>query len=116
MSQTATLTGAGDPLQIPIIPPTPSLFAILRASPLIGRLFTEGEGARGQPGRVILSNGLWQARFGGRPAAVGHLLQLDDKPCVIVGAMPREFAFPDREARGGAAGSVPRGVPERRTL
>src|SRR3989442_10104621 len=112
LTQTATLTGAGDSVRVPIIPTTPSLFAILRASPLIGRLFTEGEGARGQPGRVILSYGLWQERFGGRPEIVGHLLQLDDKPCVIVGVMPREFAFPDREARAWTAWSVPPVVTE----
>ena len=30
---------------------TPSLFPMLRVRPLIGRLFRDGEGARGQPGR-----------------------------------------------------------------
>src|SRR5437762_2751779 len=49
LTQTATLTGAGDPVRVPIIPTTPSLFTILRVRPLIGRLFHEGEGARGQP-------------------------------------------------------------------
>ena len=44
-TETATLTGAGDPVRVPIIPTTPSLFAILRVRPLIGRLFHEGEGA-----------------------------------------------------------------------
>ena len=73
LTQTATLTGAGDPCAVPIIPTTPSLFPILRVRPLIGRLFREGEGARGQPGVVILSYGLWQERFGGRPEIVGHV-------------------------------------------
>lgn len=107
LTQTATLTGAGDPVRVPIIPTTPSLFPILRIRPLIGRLFNEGEGAPDQPGLVILSYGLWQERFGGRPEIVGHLLQLDDKPYTIVGVMPREFAFPDREARAWTAWSVP---------
>lgn len=72
LTQTGTLTGAGDPVRVPIIPTTPSLFAILRVRPLIGRLFNEGEGARGQPGLVILSYGLWQERFGRRPEIVGQ--------------------------------------------
>jgi hypothetical protein len=105
LTQTATLTGAGDPVRVPIIPTTPSLFRILRVRPLIGRLFTEGEGARDQPGLVILSYGLWQERFGGRPEILGHLLQFDDKPYTVVGVMPREFTFPDRETRAWTAWS-----------
>src|SRR6476661_3234563 len=62
LTQTATLTGAGDPVRVPIIPTTPSLFAMLRVRPLLGRLFVEGEGDRDKPGVVILSYGLWQER------------------------------------------------------
>jgi putative ABC transport system permease protein len=107
LTQTGTLTGAGDPVRVPIIPTTPGLFPILKVRPLLGRLFHEGEGASGQPGLVILSYGLWQERFGGRPEIVGQLVRLDDKPYTIVGVMPREFAFPDREARAWTAWSVP---------
>jgi putative ABC transport system permease protein len=107
LTQTATLTGAGDPERLPILPTTPSLFPMLRVRPLIGRLFKEGEGSRGQPGLVILSYGLWQERLGGRPEIVGNLLHFDGKPYTIVGVMPREFAFPDRETRAWTAWAVP---------
>ena len=107
LTQTATLTGAGDPVRVPIISTTPGLLPILRVRPLIGRLFRDGEGARGQPGIVILSYGLWRERFSGRPEIVGHLVQLDDKPYTVVGVMPREFAFPDRETRAWTAWTVP---------
>ncbi|HJZ78651.1 MAG TPA: ABC transporter permease [Vicinamibacterales bacterium] len=106
LTQTATLSGAGDPARIPIIPTTPGLFAVLRASPLIGRLFRDDEGGRNQQGVVLLSYGLWQERFGGRSDIVGSLLRLDDKPYTIVGVMPRAFAFPDRSARAWTAWSV----------
>jgi hypothetical protein len=90
-----------------MIPATPNLFGILRARPLIGRLFRESEGARGQPDLVMLSYGLWQERFGGRPEIVGHLVQLDDRPYTVIGMMPRAFAFPDHETRVWTAWSVP---------
>lgn len=106
-TETATLTGAGDPVRVPIIPTTPSLFAILRVRPLIGRLFSEGEGAGNQPGAVILSYGLWHERFGGRSDIVGDVLQLHDRPYTIVGVMPRDFAFPDPETRAWTAWQVP---------
>src|SRR5260221_8565080 len=104
---TSTLTGAGDPLRVPIISTTPSLFPILKVRPLIGRLFRDGEGASGQPGVVILSYGLWQERFAGRLEIIGDVVRLDDRPHTIVGVMPREFAFPDREARLWTAWVVP---------
>jgi putative ABC transport system permease protein len=116
LTQTATLTGAGDPVRLPIIPTTPSLFRILRVHPLIGRLFNEGEGASNQPGVVLLSYGLWQERFGARADIVGHVLQLNERPYTIVGVMPRDFAFPDRETRAWTAWRVPPVVGNRGAL
>jgi putative ABC transport system permease protein len=107
LTQTATLTGAGDPVRVSLIPTTPSLFRILRVHPQIGRLFNEGEGASNQPGAVILSYGLWHERFGGRSDVVGQVLQLNDRQYTIVGVMPRDFAFPDPETRAWTAWSVP---------
>src|SRR6185369_12235606 len=49
---------------------------------------------------------LWQERFGGNAASVGQVVRLDDKPFTIVGVMPREFAFPDRETRAWTAWRV----------
>jgi putative ABC transport system permease protein len=107
LTQTATLTGAGDPVRVSIIPTTPSLFTVLRARPLIGRLFREGEGARNQPGLVLVSYGLWQERFGSRTDIVGQVIQFDGRPYTVVGVMPRDFAFPGPETRAWTAWSVP---------
>jgi putative ABC transport system permease protein len=92
LTQTATLTGAGEPLRVPFNPMTPSLLRILRVRPLIGRLFDEGEGGLNQPGVVILSHSLWRERFGARTDVVGHIVRLNDRPVTIVGVMPRAFA------------------------
>jgi putative ABC transport system permease protein len=107
LTQTATLTGAGDPVRVSVIPATPSLFRILRAKPLVGRLFDEGEGASNQPKVAILSYSLWHERFGGRSDIVGQVLQLNDRAHAVVGVMPRDFAFPDSEVRVWTAWSVP---------
>ena len=108
LRRTATMTVAGgEPRRVPIIPITPSAFPLLGARPLLGRLFAEHEGARGAPGVALLSYGLWREQFGGRPEAVGGALRLDDQSYTIVGVMPRDFAFPDREARLWTAWVVP---------
>jgi putative ABC transport system permease protein len=105
-TQTMTIAG-GEPRRVPLISITPSIFPLLEARPLLGRSFGEGEGARGTPGVALLSYGLWREQFGGRPEAVGSELRLDEQPYTIVGVMPREFAFPDREARLWTAWVVP---------
>ena len=105
-TQTMTIAG-GEPRRVVTIPITPTAFPLLEARPLLGRSFSEGEGVRGAPGVALLSYGLWREQFGGRPEAVGGELLLDDQPYTIVGVMPREFAFPDREARLWTAWVVP---------
>lgn len=107
LTQTATLTGAGDPIRLSIVPTTASLFPMIGARPHIGRLFGEEDGRSGQPGVALLSYGLWQERFGARPEVLGQLLQLNGTPYTIVGVMPRGFAFPDAEARAWTAWQVP---------
>ena len=47
----------------------------------------------------MLSHGLWQERFGGRPDVLGRSLRVDGKPFRVVAVMPRAFAFPDGDTR-----------------
>lgn len=106
-TQTATLTGAGDPVRLSIIPTTASLFPLLGVQPHIGRLFADDEGRTGQPGAILLSYGLWQERFGATPEVIGRELHLNETPYTVVGVMPRGFAFPDTEARAWTAWQIP---------
>lgn len=107
LTQTSTLTGAGEAARLAIVPTTPSLFPILGVTPLLGRWFDETEGEGGQTGVIILSYGLWQERFGSRHDVLGRVVRLDEQPYSIVGVMPRGFAFPDRETAAWTAWSVP---------
>jgi len=43
---------------------------------------------------VVLSNGLWKARFGGSSAMVGKKILLDGKPYQVTGIAPPDFHFP----------------------
>jgi putative ABC transport system permease protein len=104
LTRTSTLTGAGEPARVATIPVTPALFRILRAQPLVGRLFEEGERDRARV--AILSYGLWQERFAASSDVLGRIVELDAVPYTVVGVMPREFAFPDREARLWTAWAV----------
>ena len=106
MNRSATLTGAGDPERLPLAAATPSLFTVLRARPAHGRLFNSGDAVRRDV--LILSHGLWQERFGGRPDAIGRTVRLDGQPYTVVGIMAADFPFPVRTARAW----IPLQVPE----
>jgi predicted permease len=91
-----TLTGAGDPVQIPAAMVTADFFGVLRASPEIGRAFLAGEEKPGNDNVVVLSNGLWKQRFGSDPQILGKIVQLDGVGRTVVGVMPAGFDFPYR--------------------
>jgi putative ABC transport system permease protein len=90
-----TLSGRGVPARIRVSRVTPSLGSVLGVSPVVGRWFAENEGAPGAPPVAILSHGLWTTRYGGDPAILGQFVDLDGVPTVVVGVMPRSYAFPE---------------------
>ncbi len=98
-SQLMTATvGGGEVERLRVGKVTPSLLRVLRAQPGVGRLFSDDDtGGPDGPHVVVLGFGVWQRRFGGDPGAVGRSIRLDDRLLTIVGVMPKDFAFPDRE-------------------
>ena len=78
------------------------------------RLLAGGR-SRGAAGTVLLSYGLWQARFGGDPGVVGRKLLLDDEPVTVIGVMPRGLPLSRaaRRSSGGRCGSRARTSSDR---
>src|SRR5205807_161675 len=81
--------GNGEPTRIRIGRATASLFHVLRAQPLRGRVFTDADSPEGSHGAypdptvAILSYGLWQDWYGGRDDAIGSTCRLDDSPVTV---------------------------------
>jgi putative ABC transport system permease protein len=73
------------------------LFEMLGVKPAQGRTFTAEEDTPGHENVVILSNGLWQRRFGADPNILGRSLMLNSTSYTVIGVMPPTFQFPDRE-------------------
>ena len=73
---------------------THEVLPMLGVRPTQGRLFTRDDDRPGAPKVVILSHGLWQRRFDGRPGIVGEKVTLDGVPHTVVGVMPPRFRFP----------------------
>jgi putative ABC transport system permease protein len=95
---TMSLIGAGDPVQITAAKPSANLFEMLGVHPLHGRLFRADEATPGRHRVVVLGHTLWQARFGGDPAAIGRVVTLDGDPHEIIGILAPASDVLDIEA------------------
>jgi putative ABC transport system permease protein len=93
------LTGEGEPTRLAVAEVSASLFNVLRVRPALGRSFNADENTPGRTHVVILSDGVWQQRFGSDPKVIGRQIRLDGVSREVIGVMPRGFAYPsDRQA------------------
>ena len=93
------LSDAGNPERVRAVAVTPELFDVLATRPAAGRAFAPSDAQKNAAPVAILTHPYWQSRFGGDPAVVGRIVQLDGNAAEIVGVMPRGFVFPDPETR-----------------
>jgi predicted permease len=87
------VSGGGEPERVTAARVSASIFPMLGVYPLFGRTYTELED---KPGVhvALLSYGLWQRRYAGRPNIVGQTIDLDRIPYTVIGVMPKNFQFP----------------------
>jgi putative ABC transport system permease protein len=81
-----TLTGLGDPVQIPAFRVTSNYFDVLGVHPIRGRNFLpqEEEGAD----VAMISENFWRKRLGADPNVIGRAINLDGTAHTIVGVVP----------------------------
>ena len=82
----ATVTGVGDPFQVPIFKTTANYFDVLGVRAIRGRTFLpqEEEGAD----VAVITERFWKSRLGGDPKVIGRGLTLDGVSHTIVGVIP----------------------------
>ena len=90
----AVLTGAGEPQQLEAARVSANLLPMLGVRARAGRLFVEAEDAPGRDKVVVISEGLWQHRFGGNPRVIGQAMTLDGVPRTVIGVVPASFHLP----------------------
>ncbi len=87
------LSEGGEPERIPSIRVSSEFFEVLQSPPQLGRDFTSADGLPGAEKVAIISDGLWQRRFGGDRRVVGRSLRLSGQSYTVVGVMRRGFRF-----------------------
>jgi putative ABC transport system permease protein len=90
-----TLTGHGEPVELPFQYVTPPFFSILGVPPALGRPFTAEEA--GPNSRVVvISDRLWRTRLGADPEILARGVTLQGVSHSVVGVMPPGFALLDK--------------------
>lgn len=83
-----TLTGVGEPETFEAVRRSAVLPRMLGIVPRVGRAFARGEEERSAPRVVMLSERLWQRRFGGDPRVIGRDVTLEGDPYTVIGIIP----------------------------
>ena len=76
-----------------------NLLPLLGVEPRLGRGFASGEDSPGAGGVILLSEELWQRRYGGREDVLGEALHIDGEPHTVIGIMAPHFHFPYPEVK-----------------
>jgi putative ABC transport system permease protein len=89
------LTGVDPPERLQGFLVTANFLNVTGIKPTMGRNFTEEENQPGKDAVVIITNRLWQRRFGGDPNILNKNITLNGVSRTIVGVMPEGFDFPN---------------------
>jgi predicted permease len=98
LERSFNLTGVGEPERLEGRRVSANLFQLLGVSARLGRTFVPEDD---KPGShvVLLSDSLWQRRFGSDPAVIGRALTLDGEPYTVIGVMPPLVQLPGFDNR-----------------
>ena len=91
----ANLVTGGEPRRVSTAEITHDLLSVVGVRPLMGRLFTAADTIASET--IVISYDLWQTQFGGDGSAIGKRVDIDGRPFTVIGVMPPDFHFPNRD-------------------
>jgi len=89
--------GAGDTDRYAAAAVSANLFNLIGASPQMGRTFSETDDRQGGEPVVVISDDLWNRRYGRDSTILGRVIQINTRPHTVIGVMPPRFQFPESE-------------------
>lgn len=93
----STVTGLGDPEEVPTLFVTHRFLNVLGVQPAIGRGFSEADAGWQGARTVLLSDGYWKNRFGASRAVLGRRILVDGNAHEVIGVLPASFEFLDEK-------------------
>src|SRR6266404_9344883 len=87
------LTGKDEPERLAGRAVSAELFDVLGVKPALGRSFAPEEDRPGANRACIISNGLWQRRFGSDATLLNKQITLSGASYTVIGVLPASYAF-----------------------
>lgn len=95
-TRTANLAGTGEAERINLAVTSANFFDVFGLQAERGRLFIPDDEKAGHQPVAVISNGLWQRRFGSDAEILGKSITLDGRSYTVVGVAPAGFQYPDK--------------------
>jgi predicted permease len=89
------LTGDGEPERVEIAQVSEEFFRLADVTPLAGRTLVPADHEASAPRVAVITDGLWQRRFGGAADVVGRTIRIAGLPAEVVGVLPARSVWPD---------------------
>ncbi|HWI17247.1 MAG TPA: ABC transporter permease, partial [Vicinamibacterales bacterium] len=93
------LTGRGEAQRISGASVGPRMFELLGRQAALGRVLSTADVDASDERPVVISDTLWRTAFAASPDVLGQKMTIDGATHVVIGVMPPDFLFPNREAR-----------------
>jgi putative ABC transport system permease protein len=90
-SRSFNVSENGEPERLRAFQVSPNYFQLLGVTAQVGRILLPGDDHSDQRHIVVLSQSIWQRRFGMDPGIIGKTMRLDGEKYTVVGVMPGYF-------------------------
>ena len=97
-SNSFNVTGDGEADRVIGFSVTARFFDVLGVRPLHGRTFAPDEDQTGRAPVALISEHLWERRYGRNVGAIGRTVELNGRPFTVIGVMPASFRFRNPDA------------------
>ena len=92
----ANLTETDEPERVETALVDANYFSMLGVGAQVGRVFGPSDAQPGIADVAVISDALWQRRFGGDPHVLGKRIRIDNDMYSIIGVAPQSFRHPGR--------------------
>lgn len=90
-SKSFDLSESGEPERLRAFQVSPNYFQLAGAAAQVGRTLIPSDDGAAQKHVVVLSQSLWQRRFGQDPGIIGRTIRLEGEKYTVIGVMPDYF-------------------------
>jgi predicted permease len=92
-SDRGLISGEGEPEEVRILYASANVMPMMGIKAQLGRFHMAQEDAQGADQVVVISNDLWQRRYGSDAEVLGRVVTFNDMPYTIIGVLPEEISF-----------------------